>query len=470
MPSRWIAPFFVLLIIASIAFGYFALNTQGTFRPREAWLLLNYNMLAESILEGRLYLKERVDPGRLSSVDPADPGLPYPYIVDAIIFNGKYYFTAGPFPGILHAVWIAMTGTPLPTGLVVVFSATGVLVIIGLILLRVREIYFKDLPVQWVWFSWLLFALSGPQLYMVSRPVVYHEAISLGMLFVTGATLLIISPSQSSGQRLRQLAASGLLLGMAVACRPNLVVYPLCFLILITVAAFQDRLSYAASLRQILSFVLPVFMFLVILAGYNYARFGGALDFGRRCAALPDPRAYEYCSVLGREFRLAHMRINMYNYLFLLPETWKGTSIPVPVPVYTVRKLVDGDVFTVNEAVVSMFLFFPAIVLAFPLAYLTKAGKGMDGLKTLRVVLPCLLGSGVSFVLLTAYYRAAPRYIYEFTPLLFVVIFCNIALVLHAATPRSRLGRATKVMLGILFIGNILAGIHLGLSGTSMWR
>ena len=89
----------VCLLCVALLILYVALDTSGSFRFKERPGFMHYGMLAEAFVSGQLHLKQKVDPERLSSRDPLDPSTPYPFMFDAIIWNGKYYFHHEPLPG-----------------------------------------------------------------------------------------------------------------------------------------------------------------------------------------------------------------------------------------------------------------------------------------------------------------------------------------------------------------------------------
>lgn len=448
-------------LLALLLVAYFSLNTRGSFTLHERTDISNYNMLAEAILAGQLHLKQEVHPGRVSAADPVDPRLPYPYIFDSIIFKGRYYFLQEPLPGLIHASWIALTGHPLPTGVMVVLAGFGTLLCLGLILWRVRQTCFPDAPVSLFWFCWMSFAFSGSQLYIISRPVVYHESIAVGVFFaVCGATILINAVLQSRTSW-APFTLSGLFFGAAVASRIPLILYPICCsagLLIYNFACKQPTKKIGADSILVL---FPVAGFILALLLYNFSRFGDFLDFGRSHVVFPSFEMYRYCILGDGFFRLKHVLSNLYSWLFSLPQLKWHLGIPVIVfPVFITKA---GDVLLYRERVASIFLMVPVLILALPspLLFYTRA----KDYKLMFLILVCAGCSLAMFTFFLPFVTAIGRYLYEFTPLLFVPVFCAIAMIWQRLAAHHRARVAFETALGTLFVVNCLAGIALGVNG-----
>ena len=451
---------FVSLLILDV---YFALNTEGTFRLSEGRPALNYNLLARSLLAGQLHLQRDVHPGRLKEADPASPTLPYPYLFDAIIFNGKYYLQHLPFPALIHALCIALTGDNLPTGLVVVLASFGCVLWLSLILSRIRQAFFPDSPAWILWFVVLSFAFSSAQLYMVSRPVIYHEAVATGVFFALGGAAFCIWSLTDDNAKSGTLIVSGLLFGAAIASRAPTVFYPLCFMLCLAWHWLLQKRTAAEIVRQGLSFAAPVALFAGLLLFYNYGRFGDFFYAGLRHVSLPFPQVYEYCCVHGNYFRLAHVPQNLYHWLLALPEfEFWGWFLTVPKD-----SLMDGiivnNVLVLREKVSSIFVMMPVIMLILPVPVLYMYAPRQVNLTP--VLFGCAGCSLIVFGFFTTYYFACARFLYEFTPLLFVLVFYALVVLWEKARMSPWLRRGMLVMLSALMIANCIIGAAWGITG-----
>ena len=277
-------------------------------------------MLAEAFLSGQLHLKQEVDRERWESGDPLNPNLKRPYLFDAIIWDGKYYLKQPPLPGVLHAIWMGLTGKACLTGLVVIALGLGNFLLIGSFLSRIRRTFFPETPMWILTYCWLSFGISGIQLYAIARPVIYHEATLLGNFFVFSGFLVLLVAWQRNSRSLWYPILSGALFGAAVACRLPLILYPIFFALCYAVFSLARNEPKVPRPITIAAWAMPIMGFVSLLLGYNYLRFGSLLDFGDTYVIFPNYMHYIYLTKFNNFYRLAHIPLNLYHYLLALPE------------------------------------------------------------------------------------------------------------------------------------------------------
>jgi hypothetical protein len=454
--------FKVLIILSfSLAFLalYLAINTRFSFELSELkHYVINYDLLADAFLSGQLHLEKKVDPGRLNSPDPRDPSTPYPFWPDAIIWDGKYYVQHEPFPAVIHALWKVSTGLPLFSGAVVLIAAFGNLLLLGLLMWKIRDSFLPQAPSWIFFFTWVSFGLCGPQLYMVSRPIIYHEAISLGSLFVLSGTVMMLFSWTASRRRTLLLVLAGLFLGAAVACRITLVIYPICYVLGLLAFSWLRRESIFDIVTRTICFSAPVLIFCMLLLLHNYLRFGSFLDFGRGHIIFPWYQDYLYCTLGGNFFRLQHVPYQLTGYLFALPRLLSS----FPFIGYSDSFIMNADVYVVRMPDCSMFIMAPFLLLSTLVPVSLKYVKIREPL--FQVLTLCACSPVIVFASLTFFMGATPRYLYDFTPLAFCSIFCGLSVV----WTRGRLGHRTRgaavMALCVIFILNVYAGIPLCLN------
>ena len=452
-------------MVALLLIVYYAVNTRGSFRFHEIANYMNYNMLAEAMLSGQLHLKEGMHPERAKASDPSDPRLPFPFILDAIAFGGQYYFLQQPLPALFHALCILVFGRPLPTGMAVVLSTTACLGILGMILWRMRETFFSGSPPWIFWFTWLSFGLSGAQLYIVSRSVVYHETITFGIMFVLLGTLLFVYATTSRRNVVLFMAMSGICFGAALACKVNLGLYPLCFFLCWAYFSIIEQSRTRVLISQSFYFLFPVGCFSVLLLGYNYLRFGAFFDFGRQHCGIGWPEFYEYCCLKGHFFRLDHIPQNLYNYFCSLPTLVHGRNFVFPR--YGTHIAAIGDVLTTREELVSLPVMMPALTL---LALIPFTARHMKRIGKLPLIVGAGLLSSLSmFIFFTFYVWAAGRFVYEFTPLLFIAIFCAVSVVWDNVRDHGVFRALAVGGLVLLFAANAFMGLVSAMNGWLQW-
>ncbi len=439
---------------------YTGLDTSGSFRFQEREGFMDYGMLAEAFVSGQLHLKQPVDPERLISPDPLDPSTPYPYMWDAIIWNGKYYFQHEPLPGVIRAILLYTTGLALPTGAVVVTFTLGVFILQGALLWMMRRRYFPESPTWMFWYVWISFGVSGVQLYIASRPMVHNEAVAAGCFFMLAGSTLLVHALSDERHSLIVAAMAGTCFGAAVACRALLILYPACFLLIFLIFAAIRRESIKTTIHWTLSFGGPMVLCVAALLAYNYLRFGDPLDFGRLHMIVPRYQQYLYVIVGGHYFSWKHIPYQLYYYVLSLPLIVNR----FPFLRYPFGAFWNNGIYLHREAVCSIFAAMPVLLLSLPFPFLFKRIDTKDRLSLI------LLFFGVSclaiLVVLSFSFGAVARYYYDFTPILFVLAFCNLAVFWDRIATDHRRKTLARVVLSLVFMGNAFMGLLLGLTGA----
>ncbi|MGB6068578.1 MAG: hypothetical protein WBG50_27535 [Desulfomonilaceae bacterium] len=462
-PERSTTVVGICLVCWALFVLYTALDTKGfsRFPERPGWI--NYGMLAEAFTSGQLYLKQKVDQQRLNSRHPLDPATPWPFMFDTIIWNGKYYFHHEPLPGLIRAMVLYTTGLAPPTGAVVVTVTFGVLILLGVLLFFMRRRYFAKSGRWILWYIWFSFSLSGVQLYIASRPVVYHEAMAEGCFFVLAGCILLVLGLNSARHGLIAVAGAGACFGAAIACRVFLVLYPMCFLLTFLVFSAIRRESVSITAKWTLSFACPVFLSIMGLLAYNYLRFGNPLDFGKSHIIFPEYSDYLYITVGGHFFSWRHISHQLYYYLLSLPRIVRK----FPFLSYPDEKLWINGVHVFRELVCSVFITMPVLLLSLPSPIIFRHRQTGDSLSLLLAFF--LISSLTVLTALSSFYGSAARYYYDFTPILFILAFCSLAVLWDRAQVNSRSKKIAKGVLLLLFISNVMMGLLLACAGTKQW-
>ena len=119
----------------------------------------------------------------------------------------------------------------------------------------------------------------------------------------------------------------------------------------------------------------------------------------------------------------------------------------------------------IRELVCSVSITMPVlVVVGYPTRFSSDRLRVQDRLSLILVSLECLRWRFSAA--LSAFVGAAARYYYDFTPILFVVAFCNLAIFWDRIVTSPRRKTLAKVVLSLLFIGNVMMGLLLGLTGT----
>lgn len=249
-----------------------------------------YEALAVSMAEGKLWLPETVPDSLLTLDNPYDParraaasaqsGDAYP--VDVALYEGHYYVYFGIVPELLFFLpFRLMTGHTLPTWVPVLFCA--VLTVPGAFLL-VRELSGGEKRKEkiraerhpgWTLFGTAVFLASSGLPFLAAFPSTYTmpvvEALCLG---VWGLYAWMR----------RHYVAGSVLLSLIIGCRPQMAA-----VLLLAFPLFREEIRdgiffrrTAESMRRTFTVILPFLLTGGIVLWYNAARFGSPFEFGYR--------------------------------------------------------------------------------------------------------------------------------------------------------------------------------------------
>ena len=242
-----------------------------------------YDLLAQAFVNGHLYLPIEPAAELLALPDPWDPARNSEYAApDLAFYGGHYYLYHGAAPALLlFAPWRFITNRDLPQGFaVLLFCLAGYLFSATILLSLVLS---TDAHPRLWFFGLLLLALGVCQCapFLLERASVYEVAISAGYCFVSAGFWFLMRGLGALGGAVLFSAMAGMMLGLAAGCRPDLVFAGVSggaalFWVL------RNRRGTAAAVRsQELTAFTGAFAFCcVLIAAYNYARFGDPVEFG----------------------------------------------------------------------------------------------------------------------------------------------------------------------------------------------
>lgn len=190
-----------------------------------------YERMAQSILNGHLYLEyEDVDP-RLSEMEnPYDPqarkelGIYYHW--DHAFYNGKYYMYFGIVPVVLLFLpYQLLTGNALTTYKATQIFTVGTILAIFALFDFLRKKFFPKMPFDlYLILSMVLsfvsvwYAIVAPALYCTAiMSAVCMEIISLNLM-----VRVVWDSEQKNGRKMAELSGSFLCASLAFGCRPTI--------------------------------------------------------------------------------------------------------------------------------------------------------------------------------------------------------------------------------------------------------
>lgn len=247
-----------------------------------------YELMADAILEGHLYLEyEDTDPRLLEMENPYDPNArkeqQIGYHWDHAFYNGHYYMYFGVVPVFLLFIpFKLITGASLTT-----YHATQVFVgasVIGLFLFfrMMARKFFPRLPLA----VYILMASAvslASMIQCIAKPALYMTAFSAGICMEIWSVYCYVRAVwiEKDCNRALGIAFLGALFGaLAFGCRPpiaiaNLIVIP-CLIRFIRQHWGEEKL-----ILKLAAAASPYIVIGALLMYYNYVRFDSPFEFGQ---------------------------------------------------------------------------------------------------------------------------------------------------------------------------------------------
>lgn len=283
-----------------------------------------YELLADSILEGHIYINyDDVDPKLLTMDNPYDwqerIDKQVEYHWDHAFYNGRYYMYFGVVPVFLLFIpFKLLTGRPLVTFHATQFFVLMAIIAFFILFYLIAKKYFSKLPL-----CVYLLATSAICLitlgYCVQAPALYCTAISGAVCLMLWSILLYFCAVMYAKKAVWQvaLATLGALAGaLAFGCRPpaalgNLLAIPLA-------VCYAKNNKGKHLIRKFVIVAIPYVVVGVLLMVYNYLRFESPFEFGQSYQLTSSDQTV-YTSFLDN-FNLATLLSGLgYNFLYTEP-------------------------------------------------------------------------------------------------------------------------------------------------------
>ncbi len=293
---------FLVVVCVLIVLGVYAraaVSYGKALAPNHPPLYGNFqNPIADALLDHQLSLKVKPQPGLLRLPDPYDPLANDPFraqgIHDFSLYKGKFYAYFGPAPAILLYIpfRIFQAGDLSPTIATLIFAAIGFLFSIALFRLLVRWC-FDTIPIWMHCVAVFTLGLGVPVAWVVYVGRDYESTIACAYMLLF-AGLYCLARGCLTGSSAVYLALGSTALALAVAARPDFMVGVL----LVAIAAVVVLRSGDAARRRgalLISLLAPYVAIGVLIALFNYARFGSIGEFGQSYQlSLVNVRTYPF--------------------------------------------------------------------------------------------------------------------------------------------------------------------------------
>lgn len=246
-----------------------------------------YELLADSILEGHLYIDyDDIDPKLLTMDNPyswqerIDNEVIYHW--DHAFYNGHYYMYFGVVPVFLLFIpFKLITGRTLVTYHATQFFVMMSIIAFFILLYLIAKKYFPKLPlcVYLLCTSAICLITLG---YTVQAPALYCTAISGAICLMLWSILFYFYAVMYEKNAVRQVvfATLGALAGaLAFGCRPPVALGN--FLAIPLAVHFARENKGRHLVRKFIIIAIPYVIVGALLMLYNYARFGSPFEFGQ---------------------------------------------------------------------------------------------------------------------------------------------------------------------------------------------
>ena len=320
--NQFILTCFVALLTILILVGISFLNPA--FYGNPSYHTRQYQQLAESFLDGKLYLDteppqylaELENPYDYGARDHAATESEESYYWDAAYYEGKYYVYFGVVPVLLlYMPFKAITGRALANmaaiNVFMVFFVIGSFLLIG----KIIDKYFKNKKIPYLAYLILslIFVNASCGIFIAKRPDFYSVPILSGIAFtVWGLYLWISSISEGRVDPLKAGIGS-LCMALVAGCRPQLLLVSAMAIVIFWNCVFKERLLFSKKgIASTLSICIP---YIIVAAGimwYNNARFGSPFDFGANYNLTTN-------DMTGRGYRVERVGLSLFTYLFQPP-------------------------------------------------------------------------------------------------------------------------------------------------------
>jgi hypothetical protein len=408
-----------LVVIVWIGLGWDTLTARYSYVGTRTEY---YNLLVHGFLKGHLYLD--VDP------DPA-AGRIIASLLDASYYKGHCYLYFGVTPAALILLPYAyLTGSDLDTRFIVVLSvALGFLFSLGIFRMAARDHggraggAFDALATLA-----LAFATAAPLL--LTRSMFYEVPIAMGYALAMAGAFFTYRALSGRGATGAALALASLCMGLAVGCRPDLIVdvpIPAAAAVLI---ALRNQVtgrwgrSFASAVACAL---VPAGAVGIGLGVYNFERFGNPLEFGL---------AYSANEFIGNHHQLV-------SAAYLWPNLrWYYLTFPALSPffpyVFPEQASFGPSGYVTGEAIHGQFPVFALTAFVFAAAILLRGNLRLERLRGFLGILGWMFAS--AFLLLCSIGVRADRYMVDFQPPL-VLAIAILAAAVSASTGAPKLWR-----------------------------
>jgi hypothetical protein len=275
----------ILGLLAALTLYYSFVVSAGTFSTLKSRSEF-YDLLAQGLRAGHLYLPLTPKPALLARADPYHWKRVEEWedwVWDASLYGGHYYIYWGPVPGL--CLWLVKalstyTETIHDQWLVLCFMLLRLYAGAALIRCYART-QFPRLPAWVVLLAVLVFGVANPTPYFLARPLVYEASVGGGQGFLMLGLYCAYRGLLNRLTQTRWFLVAGVSLACAMGSRGSLLITtPLVIAATVLCAERPAGYRFAGLLRTCAALGGPFLAGLLLYGIYNYQRFDSFFEFG----------------------------------------------------------------------------------------------------------------------------------------------------------------------------------------------
>lgn len=412
MRSSKVKAFVVGLVVFEIVAVFFLAlqNTHFvnmTMTP-ETESYYQYQILAEALAQGHLYLNDVPSDALLAMDNPYDTAERaadgVPFLWDHAYFEGRYYVYFGVLPCLVFFLpYYLLTGTHFATWLAVAICAAVYVAGLAYLLAQICKRWFPRTSIGAFVILDVMLCIGGSALILVRTPSMYFLPEAMGLACVAWGLALWIRGTSQGYIDTPRVVAGAFLFALTLAARPQMVLGAVFGLLLfwpfLRVSKGNRQLRRQA-LRAFRAALVPFVVVGVAVLAYNAARFGSPFDFGANYNLTTNDMTH-------RGFHVDRIPFGLFAYLFQPPSV--SSQFPFMNQTY-LDPAYQG--ITIYEPMFGGYFFLYPMTLV-----LLALPKARRGLQEKGLFVPLLTALGVAFVLVNFDLQGAGilmRYICDF--------------------------------------------------------
>jgi hypothetical protein len=270
-------------------------------------------------------------------------------------------------------------------------------------------------------------------LYLVGRPIHYHEAPIVGICMLASSWLCFFQFLRASARKETSrfsLILSGVFLGLALASRLPLAMYGPAMAGVLCLDLFKDlfksgwptRRALTTAFVNLVAFGTPVAIIVSVLFLYNYLRFGSIFEFGMSYALHGSVAVYDAIKrpdgTNGSFFTWGRVGGELLIYLFMTPKLIMHAPYVIDGVVLTrdITNSINLNDMNYEAPIIGLFFIAPVTLFLFALPFKPFRSADDQAWPARALAIAGGVGAICTLLLVSAVPGMTMRYMADFVP------------------------------------------------------